>query len=139
MAIARWSPFLELEAFDRRLQRMFDEAGLAPAALPNADVYETDEEFVVELEVPGYEEKDLDVEVSDRVLCIKGTRSETKEEKEKRFQRRERLEASFERRFALPSDVNGETVKASFGKGVLEVHAAKAKDAAAKKVAIGKK
>jgi HSP20 family protein len=139
MAIARWSPFLELEAFDRRMRRLFDEAGLAPATLPNADVYETDDEFVVELEAPGYEEKDLDIEVFDRVLCIKGTRTETKEETEKRFQRRERLEATFERRFTLPADVDSEAVKASFAKGVLEVHAPRAKEAAPTKVAIGKK
>ena len=72
MALVRWSPFQELEAMDRRLRRLFDEFGFVPATVPNADVYETDDEFVVELEVPGYEEKELEIEVTDHTLCVKG-------------------------------------------------------------------
>ena len=139
MAIARWSPFRELEAIDQRLRRLWEEAGVGPATVPNADVYETDDEYVVEVEAPGYEEKDLEVELADRFVVVKGTRSETKEESKKRFQLRERLEASFERRFALPSDADPEKANASFANGVLGVHVKKSKEAAPKKVAIGSK
>ena len=135
MAVARWSPFQELEAVDRRLRRLFDETSAVPG-LPNADVYETEDEYVVELEVPGFEEKDLAVEVTDHTLMVKGERTEVKKEAKKHFRLHERLEASFERRFALPTEVDAETLKASFGKGVLEVHAGKTKEAARKKVAI---
>ena len=48
MTIVRWSPFPEIEAFDRRMRRMLDEVGIAPAAIPAADVYETDKEFTFE-------------------------------------------------------------------------------------------
>ena len=139
MAIVRWSPFQELETMERRMKRLFDEVGFIPATAPNADVYETEDEFVAELEVPGFEEKELAIEVTDHTLCVKGERTKTKEEKKKDFQLHERLEASFERRFTLPSGADMEKVTASFVKGVLEVHAVKVKEAAPKKVAIAAK
>ena len=119
MDVIRWTPFRELEAMDRRLRGLFDET------LPAADAYETDDEFVVELEVPGFEEKELTLEVFDHTLSIKGERrAETKKE-DKTFRLHERLEASFERRFALPSETNTDALKAEFDKGVLAVHAPK--------------
>ncbi len=138
MAIARWSPFLELDSMERRMRRMFDQLGWAPALVPAADVYETDDEFVVELELPGYEEKELTIEVSDHTLSVKGERAETKEKKEKAFRLRERLEREFERRFELPADADAEHLKANFVKGVLEVHAPKVATAKAHKVEIAK-
>jgi HSP20 family protein len=138
MALVRWSPFQELETMERRLRKLFDEVGLAPTMVPNADVYETDDEFVVELEVPGFAEQELEVEVTDHTLRVKGERAATAERKAQSFQLHERLEASFERRFLLPPEADMERVSASYDKGVLEIHAAKAKVAAAKKVAIAR-
>ena len=63
--IVKWTPFQELDSMERRMRRMFEEIGFAPTLLPAADTYETDEEFVVELEVPGFAEKELVIEVSD--------------------------------------------------------------------------
>jgi len=57
MAATKWAPSPELDSMERRVRRLFEEIGFAPALAPAADVYETDDEFVVELEVPGYEEK----------------------------------------------------------------------------------
>ena len=136
MAIVRWTPFTELDSMERRMRRIFEEIGFAPGLAPAADVYETDEEFVVELEVPGYEEKELSIEVSDHTLAVKGSREKTKEEKTKEFTLHERLEREFERRFVLPRDADTEHVKAVFSKGVLEVHAQKVPTAKAKHVTI---
>jgi HSP20 family protein len=138
MAIARWSPFLELDSMERRMRRMLWEIGVAPALVPAADVYETDDEFVLELELPGYEEKELIIEVSDHTLCVKGEQAEEKEKKEKTFRLRERLEREFERRFDLPTEADAEHLKATFAKGVLEVHAPKVKTAKARKVEIAR-
>ena len=137
--IVRWSPFQELEQLERRMRRMLAGQEMLGAPLPAADLYESDAEYVLELEVPGFEEKELAIEVTDHTLCVKGERTKTKEEKKKDFQLHERLEASFERRFTLPSGADMEKVTASFVKGVLEVHAAKVKEAAPKKVAIAAK
>lgn len=135
MAIVRWTPFMELDSMERRMRRLL-EIGLAPALAPAADVYETDEEYVVELEVPGYEDKELAIEVTDHTLAIKGEREKTKEEEEKNFTLHQRLERAFERRFVLPTTADTEHLKAVFTRGVLEVHAPKVKTAKPKKVAI---
>jgi len=138
MAIVRWTPFTELDSMERRMRRLFEEIGFAPALAPAADVYETADEFVVEVEAPGYDEKELSIEVSDHTLAVKGSHSETREEKEREFALHERLEREFERRFILPREADTEHVKAVFSKGVLEVHAQKLPAAKAKQVAITK-
>ena len=138
MAIVRWTPFQELDSMERQLRRAFEEVGFAPTLVPPADVYETDDEFIVELEVPGYEEKELAVEVSDHTLRIKGERTETTREEKKDFRLRERLERHFERRFSLPADADPEHLKATFGTGVLKVRAPKVQTAKPRKVQIAK-
>jgi HSP20 family protein len=136
VAVLKWAPFQELDSMERRMRRAFEEFGFAPALLPAADVYETGDEFVVELEVPGYEEKELAIEVSDHTLTVKGERSGRREEKDKTFRLHERLERQFERRFALPSDADTEHIKAVFAKGVLEVHTPKVAAAKPRKIGI---
>jgi HSP20 family protein len=138
MAIVRWAPFQELDSIERRMRRAFEEFGFAPAFVPAADVYETDGEFVVEIEVPGYEEQELEIELSDHTLTVKGERSEKVEKAEKAFRLHERLERAFERRFSLPAEADTERVTATFEKGVLELHAPKVETAKPRKVAIGK-
>jgi HSP20 family protein len=137
MAIAK-TPFMELDSMERRMRRTFEELGFAPALAPAADVYETGDEFVVELEVPGYEEKELSVEISDHTLAIKGAHAKTEEEKTREFALHERLERQFERRFILPREADTEHMKAVFTRGVLEVHAQKVQAAKPKKVQIAK-
>jgi HSP20 family protein len=136
--IVKWTPFQELDSMERRMRRMFEEIGFAPTLLPAANVYETDEEFVVELEVPGFEEKELGVEVSDHHLTVTGERAEAKEHDKKTFRLHERLERQFERRFALPIEADTEHVQARFAKGVLAIHTPKLAVSRPKKVEISK-
>lgn len=132
----KWAPFRELDWMDRRIRRMLDDIGAGPVLLPAADVYETEDEYVVEIEVPGFEEKELGIEVTDHLLRVKGERTEAKERKEKAFRLHERLEREFERRFELPAEADTEHVKAKFVKGVLEVHAPKLAVSRPKKIEI---
>jgi HSP20 family protein len=138
MEVARWTPFQELDALERRLNRFFGEAGFPVTALPAADVYETGEEYVVELEVPGFEEKEIAIQVTDHTLCVKGERTEEKEEAEKAYRRRERLEKSFERRFTLPTEADLDGVEADFDNGVLRIHAPKTGAIEPRTIEIGK-
>ena len=124
---------------ERRMRRVFDEAGITPAPLPAADVYETDAEYIFELEVPGFEEKKLSVEVVDHTLTVKGERTEEKEEKGKTFRLQERLAKQFERRFELPAEADSAKVAADFKAGVLTVHAPKATAAKPRSVEIAAK
>ena len=138
MTIVERTPFTELDSMERPMRRLFEEIGFAPGLAPPADVYEADDEFVVELEVPGYEEKELSIEVSDHTLAIKGARADETEEKTKEYALHERFEREFERRFVLPVEADTEHLKAVFGKGLLKVHAQKLETAKPKKVEIAK-
>jgi HSP20 family protein len=123
--MVRWSPFLELEQLERRMRRMFDDTGLWAGRLPAADLYETDDAFVLEMEAPGFAEKEIAVDVTDHTVRVKGERKEEKEKKEKTFFLHERLESTFERRFALPDGVDAGKLAATFKDGVLKVSAPK--------------
>ena len=70
-----------------------------------------------ELEIPGFEEKELEIEITDHVLTVKGERAEVKEEKDKTFWLHERLARAFERRFGLPPEADTKEVKAEFKRG----------------------
>lgn len=139
MILTRWTPFQELEMFDRRTRRLFDELGFTRTVIPAVDVFERKGEYVYELEVPGFEEKELDIEVSDHVLTVTGERLEEKEEKDKTFLLHERLARTFERRFELPPEADTMKVKAEFKTGILAVHAPKTKVLEPKKVEIARK
>ena len=117
------------ETMERRFRRLFGEMPLMPAfvapMLPAADIYETPDEYILELEVPGFEEKELSLEISDHRLAVKGAREETKEHDEKSYRLHERLERSFERTFTLPPEIDGAHASATLEKSVLEVHVPK--------------
>ncbi|HEU5065326.1 MAG TPA: Hsp20/alpha crystallin family protein [Gaiellaceae bacterium] len=135
--LTKWMPFRELDTMERRMQRMLEDIGFGPFTVPAADFYETDRDYVIELEVPGFEEKELGIEVSDHTLTVKGERKAEAEEEQKAFRFHERLEKTFERQFYLPPEADTEHAKATFAKGVLKVLTPKAPETAPRKVPIG--
>ena len=132
------TPWRELELMDRRARRFFEDLGIVSALSPAADVYETERELVVEIEVPGFEEKQLEIEVTDHTLCICGEREEETEKKEKSLRLHERLEKTFERRFVLPMDADLEHVSAEYKTGVLTVRMPKVTHETPRKIEISK-
>lgn len=90
--------------------------------VPRVDVSETDAEFEVTAELPGIDEKDIEVSVSDDALTIKGEKKVEKEIKEKEYTRSERSYGMFERVIRLPTQVDEAKVNADYAKGVLTVH-----------------
>ena len=147
MAITRWDPFREVVALQNRMNSLFGnlnnetESPLTTASFtPAVDVYEDEKKVVLKLEVPGIEEKDLDVRVENHTLTVKGERKFEKEEKEENFHRIERRYGSFYRAFTLPSTVDTETVDAKYEAGVLKLELKKKPEAQPKqiKVNVGK-
>jgi len=138
-ALEKWTPFGELDVIERRMRRIFEDLGFAPALTPAADIYETDDEYVVELEVPGFDQKELVVEVFDHTLLVKGDRTKEIAKEEQTIRLHERLESMFERRFRLPSETDSERLKAEYAKGILSVHVPKAETLKPRKVEIAKK
>src|SRR5690242_18687147 len=124
--ITRWDPFRELSTLQSRMNRLFndqfgtlnnDEA-LTGAFVPPVDVYEDENAIQVRMEVPGIDEKDIDIRLENQVLTVRGERNFSKEEKEENFHRIERRYGSFTRSFTLPATVNAEDVSADYDKGV---------------------
>jgi HSP20 family protein len=148
MAITRWDPFREVVALQNRVNSLFrdfnETAGDNPLTtgsfVPAVDIYENEKEVVLKLEVPGIEEKDLDVSVENNTLTVKGERKFEKEEKEENFHRIERRYGSFYRAFTLPTTVDTENVAASYTAGVLKLELKKKPEAQPKqiKVTVGK-
>jgi HSP20 family protein len=136
--LEKWTPFRELELMEQRMRRVFPGLFVAPTFTPAADVYETNDEFVFEVEVPGYEEKELAVEIHDHTVTIRGERAVEKEKKEKALRLHERLESTFERSFQLPIEVDSTQLKAVYGKGVLTLHVPKSEQTKPLKVPIVK-
>ena len=135
--LIRWTPFRELEPMERRMRRMFEDIGFGPFTVPAADFYETDRDYVVELEVPGFDEKELGIEVSDHTLTIKGQRMDEAKEEDKAFLFHERLEKTFERQFYLPPEADTDHVEATYAEIVLKVRTPKATEPKPRKVPIG--
>src|SRR5208337_3645813 len=144
MAITRWDPFREVIALQNRMNSLFGnmnnetESALTTANfVPAVDVYEDEKKVVLKLEVPGIDEKDLDVSVENNTLTVKGERKFEKEEKEENFHRIERRYGSFFRAFTLPSTVDTENVKAGYDSGVLKLELDKKAEAKPKQIKIG--
>ena len=151
-----WRPF---ESLRREVDRLFDDfdggfwrspfrmpsfdvapfrRGEALAAMPAVDVSETDKAYEITADLPGMDEKNVEVKLANGVLTIRGEKQDEKEEKRKDYYMRERSFGSFERTFAVPDGVDSDKIEASFKKGVLSVMLPKSADAqkAEKKIAV---
>jgi HSP20 family protein len=136
--LEKWTPLRELELMDQRMRRFFGELGATPSLTPAADIYEADGELVVELEVPGFDEKELKIEVLDHTLSISGERFEKTEREVSQVRLHERLERTFKRRFELPVETDSKHVHAEYSKGVVTVHVPKGTETAARTIEISK-
>jgi len=104
--------------------------------IPPVDVYEDGHQMVLKLEVPGIKQQDLDVNVENQTLTVKGERKFEKDEKEENFHRIERRYGTFTRTFTLPQTVDTGAVKANYDNGVLTVSFAKKEAAKPKQVKV---
>jgi HSP20 family protein len=144
MRIIRWEPFRGGVALQHGVNSLFRDlnanegegARTTAGFVPAVDIYEDAQKVVLKLEVPGVEEKDLDVRVENHTLTVKGERKFEAEEKEQNFHRIERRYGSFYRAFTLPETVDTENVKASCNAGVLKLELAKKAEAQSKKIKI---
>ena len=142
--LTRWDPFRELSALQNRMSRLFEEqygdgreeSLTAGAFVPPVDIYEDEHSVQLKLEVPGIEQKDLDVKVENNVLTVSGERKFEKEEKEENFRRVERRYGSFTRSFTLPNTVNPEDVSADYNDGVLKIRLGKRAEAQPKQIKV---
>ncbi|HUK42761.1 MAG TPA: Hsp20/alpha crystallin family protein [Candidatus Acidoferrales bacterium] len=126
MPLVKYSPFVDTDDFPTGL-RLFqdtvnrilsDQTASRPWA-PAVDIFETDNELVLKADIPGLDQKDIDIQIENGTLSIKGERKFEREEKNKGFHRMERSYGSFVRYFTLPETVDTTQVKADYQNGVL--------------------
>ena len=139
------NPWSDLDELGTRLGRMFeDSAFTAPTHkgwMPAVNVEETSESILLTAELPGLGEDDVEIELENNILTIRGEKREEREEGEEggRYHLWERRYGSFQRSFTVPRTVNPEDIDAGFDSGVLTVTMPKAAEAKGRKISIGKK
>jgi HSP20 family protein len=143
--LTRWEPVRELASLQERMNRLFNdsfsgvtnqESLAAGSFVPPVDVYEDEHGIQLKMEVPGVDEKDIDIRLENNLLTVKGERKLEKETKEENYHRIERSYGSFTRSFSLPNTVNTEDVKASYAKGVLTIGLGKRAEAKPKQIKV---
>ncbi len=128
MPVIKYNPFADVDDFpaglrlfqDTVARLMSDQSTTRPWA-PAVDILETDNELVLKADVPGVELQDIDIQIENGTLTLKGQRKFATEEKNKGFHRLERSYGSFVRYFTVPDTVDAEHVQADFHNGVLTV------------------
>jgi len=151
-SVTPWRPFMGLTGWERDMDRMLedffgrrarpwwperwfrtDEMEVKP---PIVDVFEEKDDIVVKAELPGMEKDNIEVNLTDHTLTIKGEKKKAEEIKEENYYRAERSYGSFLRTLDLPNEVRADKVKASFKNGILEVRMPKTEEAKTKEVKV---
>ena len=143
--LTRWEPFREFTTLQDRMNRLFQESFGQPSReeslstsvfAPAVDVYEDEHNITLKIEVPGIDEKDIDIRVENNTLTVHGERKFEKDEKEENYRRVERQYGSFTRSFTLPNVVDAENIQADYDKGVLKIRLAKKAEAKPKQIKV---
>ena len=133
-----WNPIHEMdELFHNRLASVLGGEGLQSVAWsPIVDIEETEQNYVIRVELPGLDKNKVKVVVENGVLTLSGERDLERKVEGKTFHRVERSHSTFSRRFTLPEDVDSESVVANFKDGLLEIHVAKHEKALPKSIEV---
>lgn len=135
MAIMRWDPFGEMLRMQRDMDRIFSRMGegggrtSTTSWMPRINVKQTGDDISMQVELAGIRPEDVDIEVTDGVLSIKGERKAEEERENEGWLVRESSYGSFERSVVLPEGVDPASIKAEFHDGMLEVHVPQAMEA----------
>lgn len=151
-AVAPWRPFMDLTRWESEMDRMMEDFfgrrvrpwrpdrwfrgdELAVRA-PAVDLFEEKDDIVIKAELPGLEKENIEVNLTDNILTIKGEKKRAEEVKEENYYRCGRAYGSFLRNIELPKAVHADKVKASFKNGILEVRVAKTEEAKSKEIKV---
>lgn len=129
-------PFRSIENMMSRMLDEGEDSWLGGALVPSIDISETDNEVDVRMDLPGMQKEEIDIQVHNNVLTIKGERHEETEEKDRKYHRVERRSGTFARSVSLPSIVDENKVDAHYKDGVLMISMPKTKEAQAKKITV---
>jgi HSP20 family protein len=141
--ITRFDPFRDLAQLQDRVNRLFQETSAGreegfttSSFVPPVDIYETEQNIVLKLEVPGIDQKDLDIRIENNTITVRGERKFESEVKEENFHRVERRYGNFQRSFSLPNTVSTDNVTADYENGILKITLAKRAEAKSKQIKV---
>jgi HSP20 family protein len=141
-SLVRWEPFREIAAVQNEMSRFMNNllegnGRTNQAWVPALDVWETENDIVYALDLPGIPEDNISVELDEGALTISAERDRTQEESDERFYRFERRFGTFSRTFGVPQGVSESDITADYNNGVLEVHVKKPEQPKPKRIQIG--
>jgi len=142
--LIRWEPMREMVTLRDAMDHLFDEAFTRPwgldggrgSGMPAVDMYQTDDDVIVKVVVPGIKPDDVQIAVTGDVLTIKGEVKEDTDTKEKTYHIREQRWGAFERVLSLPTSVKSEKAQAEFENGVLTIRLPKAEEVKPKTITV---
>lgn len=150
--IVPWRPFSSfsgLSRMEREMERMFEDFRLRPWSgfgwprwweqrfrEPVVEVYEEKDDVMVKAELPGMKKEDIQINISENLLTLRGEKKEEREEKKEGYHYSERSYGSFERTIEIPREVQADKAKANFKEGVLEIRIPKTEEAKRKEIKI---
>jgi HSP20 family protein len=144
MAIVKYNPFRELRSMQEQMNRLLDLAwNREPGEelregiwQPPVDIFEDAESLIIKAELPGVDQKDIDVRIEDSTLTLRGERKHDQEVRKENYHRMERYYGSFQRTFSLPGTIDQEKIKASCDRGVLTIILPKKEEIKPKQISI---
>ncbi len=145
MSLIKYDPFRELKSLQDEMNRLFmtsvprgfgQEDMASGGWAPNVDIYESENEIVLEAELPGMKREDFEVSIENNVITLKGERSFEKKDERDNYHRVERAYGSFTRSFSLPRSVSADGTSADFKDGILRVSLPKKEEAKARKIEV---
>jgi len=145
MRLKVWEPYRGFKPFSRDFDKFINEFGVGPQQAeglnegtwsPKVDIYETDESYVLNAELPGLKKEDIQIDLNDNTLTLKGERKFEEKVEKDNYVRVERSYGSFTRSFVLSDNVNPENIKATYKDGVLEVTLPKKEEAKPKEIKV---
>ena len=145
--LIRWDPLRDMVSLRDAMDRLFEESFVQPrGAWPTLaggeqalalDVYETDDDLMVEASLPGVKPEEVDISIVGNTLTIKGEHEEQHEKREEgKYYSRERRYGAFQRSISLPVEVNADKAQATFEDGVLKLSLPKAEEAKPKRIEV---
>jgi HSP20 family protein len=143
--LVRWDPFSEIETLQRSINRLFDDVGAtrrqrregADAVwAPAVNSYEDKDAFLLSIDLPGIDQKDVKISLDNNTLTISGTRKLEHEEQKENYQRIESFFGTFSRSFTLPATVATEKIEANVESGVLKIRLPKREESKPRQIEI---
>ena len=141
--LTRWEPVREMMTLREAMDRLFDDAFTRPINLrdggwsaPAVDMYQTDDEVVVKVALPGFKADEVQINVTGDVLTLRGELKRDEEQKDKAWHIREHRWSSFERSIALPTEVTADKAAADFENGILTITLPKAEEVKPKTISV---